>query len=50
MIDRILNWAVPLVFGFVVTYCVTWWRMAQMLIFPGFYFELHGARIRTKTI
>lgn len=25
-------------------------RMAQMLIFPGFHFELHGARIRTKTI
>ena len=29
MIDRILNWAVPLVCGSVVTYCVTWWRMQK---------------------
>lgn len=29
MIERILNWAVPLVGGSVVTYCVTWWRMQR---------------------
>lgn len=29
MIERILNWAVPLVCGSVVTYCVTWWRMQR---------------------
>lgn len=29
MIDRILNWAVPLVCGSVVTYCVAWWRMQK---------------------
>ena len=29
MIDRILNWAVPLVCGSIVTYCVTWWRMQK---------------------
>ena len=29
MFDRILNWAIPLVCGSVVTYCVTWWRMQK---------------------
>ena len=29
MIDRILNWAIPLVCGSIVTYCVTWWRMQK---------------------
>ena len=29
MIERILNWAIPLVGGSVVTYCVTWWRMQR---------------------
>lgn len=32
MIERILNWAVPLVCGSVLSACATWWRMKQQRV------------------
>lgn len=29
MIDKIIDWAIPLVCGSVLTYCLTWYRMAK---------------------
>lgn len=29
MLDKIIDWAIPLVCGSVLTYCVTWYRMTK---------------------
>ena len=29
MIERILNWAVPMLCGSVLTGCITWWKMQK---------------------